>query len=104
MAAVSLPLPAADADDFVTFGRAIGLRGASVTIPFKVSLFDRMDEVYPVARRIGAINTIGVVDGKWFGGNPDGPGFRTPLKDRVPVRGTACGAPGPGGSAPCAAR
>jgi len=41
--AVYLPLPAADPDDFVTFARAIGLRGASVTIPFKVSLFDRMD-------------------------------------------------------------
>jgi 3-dehydroquinate dehydratase/shikimate dehydrogenase len=97
--AVYLPLPAADTDDFVTFGRAIGLRGASVTIPFKVSLFDRMDEVYPVARRIGAINTIKAVDGKWVGGNTDASGFLTPLKDRVPLRGTRVAVLGAGGSA-----
>ena len=39
--AVYLPLAAADADDFVTFARAFDLKGASVTIPFKVALFDR---------------------------------------------------------------
>jgi 3-dehydroquinate dehydratase/shikimate dehydrogenase len=97
--AVYLPLPAADVDDFVAFGRAIGLSGASVTIPFKVSLFDRMDEVYPVARRIGAINTIRVVDGKWIGGNTDVSGFLTPLKNRVPLRGTRVAVLGAGGSA-----
>jgi 3-dehydroquinate dehydratase / shikimate dehydrogenase len=97
--AVYLPLPAADADDFVTFGRAIGLRGASVTIPFKVSLFDRMDEVYAVARRIGAINTIRVVEGKWIGGNTDASGFLMPLKDRVSLRGMRVAVLGAGGSA-----
>jgi len=97
--AVYLPLPAADADDFVTFARAIGLRGASVTIPFKVSLFDRMDEVYAVARRIGAINTIRLVDGRWVGGNTDASGFLAPLKDRVPLRGARVAVLGSGGSA-----
>jgi len=97
--AVYVPLPAADADDFMTFARAIGLRGASVTIPFKVSLFDRMDEVYAVARRIGAINTIRVLDGKWIGGNTDVSGFLAPLKDRVPLRGTRAAVLGAGGSA-----
>lgn len=97
--AVFLPLPAADADDFVTFARAVGLRGASVTIPFKVSLFDRMDEVYAVARRIGAINTIRLVDGRWVGGNTDASGFLAPLKDRVPLRGARVAVLGAGGSA-----
>ena len=97
--AVYLPLPAADVDDFVTFAKAIGLRGASVTIPFKVSLFDRMDEVYPVARRIGAINTIKAIDGKWVGGNTDASGFLTPLKDRVSLQGARVAVLGSGGSA-----
>jgi len=97
--AVYLPLPAADVDDFVTFGRAIGLCGASVTIPFKVSLCDRMDEVYAVARRIGAINTVRALDGKWVGGNTDASGFLTPLKDRVSLRGTRVAVLGAGGSA-----
>jgi 3-dehydroquinate dehydratase / shikimate dehydrogenase len=97
--AVYLPFPTTDVDDFVTFARAIELRGASVTIPFKVSLFDRMDEVYAVARRIGAINTIRVLDGKWIGGNTDASGFLTPLKDRVPLRGARVAVLGAGGSA-----
>jgi 3-dehydroquinate dehydratase/shikimate dehydrogenase len=97
--AVYLPFPAVDVDDFMTFARAIELRGASVTIPFKVELFDRMDEVYAVARRIGAINTIRVAGGKWVGGNTDASGFLTPLKDRVPLRGTRAAVLGAGGSA-----
>ena len=35
----------------------------------------RVDEVDAVARRIGAINTIRVVDGRWIGGNTDAAGF-----------------------------
>jgi 3-dehydroquinate dehydratase/shikimate dehydrogenase len=42
--AVYLPFPAADAEDFATFARAVGVKGASVTIPFKVSLLDHVDE------------------------------------------------------------
>lgn len=97
--AVYLPFPAADADDFVTFGRAIGVRGASVTIPFKVSLFDRVDEADPVARRIGAINTIRAIDGRWIGGNTDAAAFLRPLHDRVPLPGTRVAVLGAGGAA-----
>lgn len=98
--AVYLPLPAADAEDFVTFARAIGLKGASVTIPFKVSLFDYVDEVYAVARRIGAINTIRVTDGRWIGGNTDAAGFLQPLQARaIPLHGTRAAVLGAGGAA-----
>ncbi len=57
-----------------------GISGASVTIPLKVSLFDQVDEVYSVARRIGAINTIRVENGRWIGGNTDASGFLEPLQ------------------------
>jgi 3-dehydroquinate dehydratase/shikimate dehydrogenase len=98
--AVYLPLPAADADDFLTFGRAFSLKGASVTIPFKVSLFDRVDEACAVARRIGAINTIRVVNGRWLGGNTDASGFLQPLRDRgVSVGGMRAAILGAGGAA-----
>jgi 3-dehydroquinate dehydratase/shikimate dehydrogenase len=76
---VYLPLPAADAADFVTFARAFGLMGASITIPFKVSLFDQVDEVVAVARRVGAINTLAVDGQRWIGGNTDVAGFMRPL-------------------------
>jgi 3-dehydroquinate dehydratase/shikimate dehydrogenase len=97
--AVYLPLPAASADDFLTFGRAIGISGASVTIPHKVALFDRVDEVYSVARRIGAINTIRVADGKWIGDNTDASGFLHPLLDRVELKGRRAAILGAGGAA-----
>ena len=97
--AVYLPFPAADAEDFMTFGRALGVKGASVTIPFKVSLFDQMDEVYAVARRIGAINTIKSVDGRWIGGNTDAAAFLSPLRDRVDLQGARVAVIGAGGAA-----
>jgi shikimate dehydrogenase len=97
--AVYLPLPATSADDFVRFGRAFGIKGASVTVPHKVSLFDRVDEVYAVARRVGAINTIRVEDGRWLGGNTDVGGFLEPLAERVPVAGLRAAVLGAGGSA-----
>jgi len=34
-------------------------------------MFDCVDEVYSVARRIGAINTVRVENGRWIGGNTD---------------------------------
>ena len=97
--AVYVPLPAASAGDFHAFGRAIGLKGASVTIPFKVSLFDVVDEVYAVARRIGAINTIRVVDGKWIGANTDASGFLEPLQERIALNGLRAAVLGAGGAA-----
>jgi 3-dehydroquinate dehydratase/shikimate dehydrogenase len=97
--AVYLPLPAVDADDFMSFGRVFGIAGASVTIPHKVSLFDRLDEVYSAARRIGAINTIRVVGGRWLGDNTDTNGFLQPLQDRVPISGLRASVLGAGGAA-----
>jgi 3-dehydroquinate dehydratase / shikimate dehydrogenase len=97
--AVYLPLPAADAADFARFGRAIGINGASVTIPLKVSLFDQVDEVYAVARRIGAINTIKVQNGRWIGGNTDASGFLEPLHEKVALAGLRASVLGAGGAA-----
>jgi 3-dehydroquinate dehydratase/shikimate dehydrogenase len=97
--AVYLPLPAVSAADFAKFGRALGISGASVTIPLKVSLFDQVDEVYSVARRIGAINTIRVENGRWIGGNTDASGFLEPLQERVTLTGLRASVLGAGGAA-----
>jgi len=96
---VYLPLPAVSADDFLTFGRALGVKGVSVTIPHKITLFERADEVDAVARRIGAINTIRVIDGRWVGGNTDVQGFLHPLVERVNLKGLKASILGSGGAA-----
>lgn len=97
--AVYVPLPATSADDFVAFGKAIGIKGASITIPHKVTLFDRVDEVYAVARRIGAINTIRCEGSRWIGGNTDVEGFLEPLRQRVALKGLRASILGAGGAA-----
>lgn len=97
--AVYLPFPAVSAADFHAFGRAIGISGASVTIPLKVSLFDHVDEVYAIARRIGAINTVRVADGRWLGGNTDATGFLEPLQEHVELSGLRAAVLGAGGAA-----
>jgi 3-dehydroquinate dehydratase/shikimate dehydrogenase len=97
--AVYLPMPAVDVDDFIAFGRAFGIAGASVTIPHKVSLFERLDEVYAAARRIGAVNTVKIEGGRWIGDNTDASGFLQPLQERVQVAGLRASVLGAGGAA-----
>lgn len=99
MDAVYLPLQACDANDFVKFANSIGLAGASITSPFKIALMDRVDDLDPLARRVGAINTLIVRDGRWRGANTDVYGFSTPLSARMKVKGVRASVLGAGGAA-----
>jgi 3-dehydroquinate dehydratase/shikimate dehydrogenase len=95
--AAYVPLEAADVADFRRFADAADLRGASVTIPFKVDIMPLVDEVTPIARAVGAVNTIVVADGRWIGTNTDAEGFLEPLKRRTDcarLRATVLGAGG----------
>jgi 3-dehydroquinate dehydratase / shikimate dehydrogenase len=50
----------------------VGLRGTSVTIPHKENVQPLCAEIDPVAKQIGAINTLQLRgDGTWFGTNTD---------------------------------
>lgn len=97
--AVYVPLQAADVEDFVTFASAIGLRGASITAPFKVGMLAKVHEVESLARRVGAINTLSVRDGRWMGANTDVEGFLAPLAGRITLKGTRATVLGAGGAA-----
>src|SRR5581483_6875864 len=76
-----------------------GLKGASVTIPHKVALADRVDELCATARRIGAINTVRVDGTRWIGGNTDAEGFLQPLQSRIRLDGLRAAVLGAGGAA-----
>lgn len=53
-----------------------GFRGVNVTVPHKEAALAAVDEATPVARRIGAVNTIFVADdGRLVGTNTDAFGF-----------------------------
>ena len=97
--AVYLPLAAADFDDFTTFAEAVGLRGASVTAPFKVNAFERADECDPVSRRIQAVNTLRRDGVRWLGCNTDVSGFLAPLEASMHLRGARATILGAGGAA-----
>jgi shikimate dehydrogenase len=98
--AVYLPLPATDVDDIVEFARAFGLAGASVTIPYKVALFDRVQDVDDLSRAVGALNTVRIEGDRWSARNTDVAGFLQPLRDRqVPLAGRRAAILGAGGSA-----
>jgi 3-dehydroquinate dehydratase/shikimate dehydrogenase len=97
--AVYLPFRAATADDFVELARALDVRGASITTPHKVAMLDHVSDVSAVARQIGAINTVRVVDGRWWGDNTDAAGFLAPLANRLNLSGLRAALLGAGGAA-----
>lgn len=97
--AAYVALDGRDAADVVTFARAMGLRGASITAPFKVPMMDHVDECDALARDVGAINTLVVRHGRWIGANTDVGGFLAPLKGRMKLRGTRAAILGAGGAA-----
>ena len=64
---------------------ALGFAGCNVTIPHKVNAMKMMDCVDPVAKAMGAINTIVVQpDGSLHGYNNDGFGYIQSLRDAQP--------------------
>ncbi len=61
--------------------KAANFIGANVTIPHKHGVFDAVDDMTDVARRIGAVNTV-VVDGdQLVGHNTDAPGMRRAIRE-----------------------
>jgi shikimate dehydrogenase len=53
-----------------------GFRGVNLTVPHKEAALECVDDIEPLAKRIGAINTVVVrTDGSLFGRNTDAYGF-----------------------------
>jgi shikimate dehydrogenase len=74
----------ADIPDFIGRLRAGEFVGGNVTIPHKETVFALCDEVDPLARMIGAVNTLVLRDGKVFGTNTDFLGFLGNLDQNAP--------------------
>lgn len=63
----------------------IGFRGVNITVPHKEAALEVMDEVEPLARSIGAVNTVVVRDdGTLEGRNTDAYGFLENLREGAP--------------------
>ena len=62
--------------------RALNVRGASITIPHKVRALPYMDQLDPLAKQIGSINTVVNDGGVLTGYNSDGTGALKAVQDQ----------------------
>lgn len=61
--------------------RALGFRGANVTIPYKQSIISYLDRLSPASLRANSVNTVVIHnDGSLSGDTTDGAGFMMDLK------------------------
>ena len=98
-----LPFPVVDLEAGMVGLKALGVKGVSVTIPYKEAVIPLLDEIETVARKIGAVNTIEIkdVDGKkqLCGSNTDWVGANRALAEKVVLSGASVVLLGAGGSA-----
>jgi shikimate dehydrogenase len=97
--------PASRIGEAVLGLRALGMRGANVTVPHKQAVMPYLDELTPAAAAIGAVNTIVVrEDGSLLGDNTDAHGLAADLREHeIDPQGAAILILGAGGSARAAA-
>ncbi len=101
--AAYLPLETSRFSDFLKFARAMKLQGCSVTMPYKRAIMAHLDVLDPLAKRIGACNTVAVQKGKWMGWNTDAAAVVEVLSKRIRLKGSHILLLGAGGAGRAAA-
>ncbi len=81
--AVYLPFKVTDPACFLRDFEPYDLAGLSVTIPHKEAMLGLMDEVEPLARRVGAVNTVRIDGGHRYGCNTDVSAAAKSVEDAV---------------------
>jgi shikimate dehydrogenase len=79
--------------------RALGVRQLAVSIPHKEAVIAHLDEVDETARRIGAVNTVTLRDGRLVGSNTDWLGVARALERETKLAGRRAVVLGAGGTA-----
>ena len=79
--------------------RALGVRGLSVTIPFKTQILPYLDNLEDVAGKIRAVNTLTAVGGNLVGYNTDCCGALEALEEKADLKGKRVILLGAGGAA-----
>ena len=83
----------------VTGIKALGIKGASITIPHKVAIMEFLDDIDEKAATIGAVNTIVNKDGMLHGYNTDWMGAIDALLEKTDIKGKNVVMIGAGGAA-----
>ena len=80
---LALPCASKNLKEVLQGLRAVNCRGLNVTIPHKQDVAELCQELSPLAKRLGAVNTLIPLDsGGWQGTNTDVEGFLTPLGEQ----------------------
>ncbi len=101
MDAVYLPflVQAAKISDFFKVVDGLPVAGLSVTIPHKQRVIRHLHAVEPLAKRIGAANTVYRRKGRLYGTNTDAVGVTAPLEKKLKLGGASVLIVGNGGAA-----
>lgn len=79
--------------------QALGIKGASVTLPFKREVMGLIDEIDGTARSIGAVNTLVIEKNSIQGTNTDWVGAVRSIESLLPIEGNVFVVIGAGGAA-----
>ncbi|AKT42333.1 shikimate dehydrogenase [Chondromyces crocatus] len=79
--------------------RALGIRGLGISMPFKQAVIPLLDEIEPMASRIGAVNTVVNENGRLIGHNTDWRGAVLALEEATSLRSRRVLLLGAGGAA-----
>ncbi len=97
---VYVPFPVQDVAAALNGFRALHVRGVSVTIPHKQAVIPLLDEIDPMAARIGAVNTLMIDDKSGIKGfNTDWMGANRALSDCLDMKNKKIVLLGAGGAA-----
>jgi len=80
---LAFSVPVAKMKSVIDAVRTFGIRGLTCTVPHKVAVIPFLDEIDPVAQKIGAVNSVVNTDGVLKGFNTDWLGAIAPLKNRI---------------------
>ncbi len=97
--AVYLALQTTRLNDLLKLVHEIPIQGLSITMPLKQEILPHLEQTDALSAKIGAVNTIRLLDGKLFGFNTDVAGIVGPLEKRLPLRGAKVLVLGAGGAA-----
>ncbi len=81
---VPLRIPAGELGRLIRIAPLIGLHGFNVTAPLKHEAAGLCAELTPVAKAVGAVNTVRITDAGWVGHNTDVGGVRRVLESVWP--------------------
>ncbi|GMQ57762.1 shikimate dehydrogenase [Vallitalea sediminicola] len=87
-------------EDAIEGARALNIQGLNITVPYKEQVMNSLIEITPLAKQIGAVNTLKFTENGYIGYNTDAEGLNISLiKNKVQLKNSEVVIIGAGGAA-----